>query len=373
MEKDEYYFSTSDLVVGYNKQPLISDINIKLKRGEILTLIGPNGGGKSTILKSICKYLDKIAGTIYIDNQDLKNVSFKSLSTKLSVVLTERIKTELMTCYDVVAAGRYPYTNSFGILTEKDHEMVEKCLERVGALDIKNRDFSMISDGQKQRIMLARAICQEPEIIILDEPTSFLDIRHKIELLDILHEMAKEENIAVIMSLHEIDLAPKISDYVMCVKGETIYKFGKPKDIFNNELIKELYDLKEGSYNYLFGSVELEKPNTDPDIFVISGGGSGVSYFRELQKLNKAFISGILYENDIDYVLATDLATEIIKIPAFEMINDLIIDEAKKAIDKCSIIIDTHPIIGPLNSFLLDLTQYAKENNKTIIDNLEEI
>lgn len=135
----------------------------------------------------------------------------------MSVVLTEKIKTEMMTCRDVVAMGRYPYTNYFGKLTNEDEEIVTESLRKVSATDIENKDFSQISDGQRQRIMLARAICQKPEIIVLDEPTSFLDIRHKIELLDILQEMAVRDKVAVIVSLHEIELAAKVADYVMCI------------------------------------------------------------------------------------------------------------------------------------------------------------
>lgn len=115
----------------------------------------------------------------------------------------------MMTCRDVVAMGRYPYTNYFGRLTKEDEVIVNESLKKVSALDIAENDFSQISDGQRQRIMLARAICQKPEVIVLDEPTSFLDIRHKIELLDILQEMAVKDNVAVIVSLHEIELAAK--------------------------------------------------------------------------------------------------------------------------------------------------------------------
>src|SRR5699024_9588110 len=129
------------------------------------------------------------------------------LAKRVAVVLTDRIHPELMTCGEVVAMGRYPYTNALGRLTAQDREIVARAMERVHALDLAEQDFTTLSDGQRQRIMLARALCQEPEVLILDEPTAYLDIRHKIELLDILREMAHEKGITVIMSLHEIDLA----------------------------------------------------------------------------------------------------------------------------------------------------------------------
>lgn len=140
----------------------------------------------------------------------MARMSNKEVSKKLAVVLTERMRPELMTCEDIVATGRYPYTGTLGILSASDKEKVRAAMETVHAWDLKDRDFTAISDGQRQRILLARAICQEPEIIVLDEPTSFLDIRHKLELLTILKKMVLENQLTVIMSLHELDLAQKI-------------------------------------------------------------------------------------------------------------------------------------------------------------------
>lgn len=244
----EYYFHLDHLTVGYDKKPLIKDICIGIEKGEIVTLIGPNGSGKSTILKSITRQLKLVGGNVEFDGKNLHELSFRELSTKMAVVLTERMKPELMTCHDIVATGRYPYTGRLGMLTREDEEKVEKAMRAVHAEELGGRDFNAISDGQRQRVLLARAICQEPEVIILDEPTSFLDIRHKLELLAILRRMAKEKGITVIMSLHEIDLAQKISDKVVCVKGDRIAGFGNPEEIFTEEKIRELYGIDNGYY-----------------------------------------------------------------------------------------------------------------------------
>ena len=216
----EYYIKMKDLAVGYQGNALISDINLKIKKGEIVTLIGPNGAGKSTILKSITRQLKLIGGEVYIDSEEIRKLSYKEMAVKAAVMLTERMKPELMTCHDIVATGRYPYTGRLGILSREDERKVDEALEAVHAQELGIRNFQEISDGQRQRVLLARAICQEPEVMILDEPTSYLDIRHKLELLAILRKMAKENGITVIMSLHEIDLAQKISDQVICVKGD---------------------------------------------------------------------------------------------------------------------------------------------------------
>ena len=299
-----YFFYTDQLTVGYDGKPLIKEINIQLNKGEILTLIGPNGAGKSTILKSITRQLSLISGTVYLEQEQMSRMTNREVSKKLAVVLTERMRPELMTCEDVVSTGRYPYTGTLGILSAEDKEKVKSAMEMVHAWDLKDRDFTAISDGQRQRILLARAICQEPEIIILDEPTSFLDIRHKLELLAILKKMVLEKQMTVIMSLHELDLAQKISDQVICVHGDHIEKYGAPEEIFTSDYIRKLYGITRGSYNAEFGCVEMEPPAGKPEVFVIGGNGSGIPVYRKLQRQGIPFVTGVLHTNDADYQVA---------------------------------------------------------------------
>ena len=200
----EYYFHLDQLTVGYNGKPLIDQIQVGIHKGEIVTLIGPNGSGKSTILKSITRQLKILGGKVLYEENDLHKLSYKELSTRMAVVLTERMRPELMTCHDIVATGRYPYTGRLGILSREDEDKVDEAMRIVHAEELGSRDFNAISDGQRQRVLLARAICQEPEIIVLDEPTSFLDIRHKLELLSILRSMAKEKGITVSALSHHV-------------------------------------------------------------------------------------------------------------------------------------------------------------------------
>lgn len=359
----EYYFKTEDLAVGYDGKILIHDINVQLGKGKILTLIGPNGAGKSTILKSITRQLETIRGTVSVNDQGIDSWSPREVAKQMAVVLTDRIRPELMTCSEVVAMGRYPYTNMFGKLTSKDMDVVREALWRVHALELADQDFMTLSDGQRQRIMLARAICQEPEIIVLDEPTAYLDIRHKIELLDILREMAQKKDITVIMSLHEIDLAIKISDYLLCVKGDTIEAFGPPDIVLENHTIEHLYGLQNGSYNLLFGSVELAKPKGKPKIFVIAGGGYGIPCYRALQKQEISFATGILYENDVDCQVALELSDHVVVAPAFEEMTDIQFQEASELMLQCEAVVDAGTPVGTLNqrnSRLLRLAEVKK-------------
>ena len=360
----DYFFSTSDLSVGYNGKALIHDINIHIAPGEIVTLIGPNGSGKSTILKSITRQLKIVSGRVWIQQEELERINYKTLAKRMAVVLTERMKPELMTCRDVVATGRYPYTGRLGLLTPEDEEKVTAAMKRVHALELGDRDFDAISDGQRQRVLLARAICQEPEIIVLDEPTSYLDIRHKLELLSILRSMAKEKGITVIMSLHEIDLAQKISDKIICVKGEIISRFGTPAEVFSEEVIRELYGLDQGSYNVDFGSIELPPPQGEPEVMVISAGGTGIPIFRQLQKDNIAFCTGVLFTNDMDYAVARHLASRVITARPYHPIPPETMAEAEAAMERCRLVIDAGVEIGEGNAGIGELLTLAKEKGK---------
>ena len=355
------YFHTQDLSVGYDGRALIHDINIQVEKGKILTLIGPNGAGKSTILKSITRHLAKICGQVYIDRQEIYAWSARELAKRVAVVLTDRIHPELMICGEVVAMGRYPYTNALGHLTARDREIVAQAMERVHALDLAEQDFTTLSDGQRQRIMLARALCQEPEVLILDEPTAYLDIRHKIELLGILREMAHERGITVIMSLHEIDLATKISDYLLCVKGDTIEAFGPPEDILAEGVIERLYDIQRGSYNLLFGSVELAKPRGEPQVFVVGGGGQGVACYRALQKRQLPFAAGILFDNDVDCQVARELSDHVVTAPAFEPMTEEHYRRAADLLLRCACVIDAGTPVGTLNRMNGRLLALARE------------
>ena len=250
------FLETKKLSVGYDGKPLIRDVCLQVQRGKIVTLIGPNGSGKSTILKTIVGQLSKVSGTVLLEGAPMERCGQKEIAKRMAILMTERIHPELMTCYDVVSTGRYPYTGALGLLGKEDKRIVEESLELVHGRDMADRPFDAISDGQRQRILLARALCQTPEIIVLDEPTSYLDIRYKLELLTILKTMVREKNLAVLMSLHELDLAQRVSDTVVCVSGDRIDRMGPPEEIFSNDYIARLYHMEPGKYDPCFDTLE---------------------------------------------------------------------------------------------------------------------
>ena len=368
MASEEFYFYTKGMTVGYGGVPLIRDIELKIRRGEILTLIGPNGAGKTTILRSIIRQLPLIGGAVYLDGKDISSFTGNDLAHRLSVVLTERVRPELMTCEDVVSTGRYPYTGRFGVLDKEDRKLVQESMELVHIQELKDRDFRQTSDGQKQRVMLARALCQQPEVLVLDEPTSYLDIRYKLEFLSVIQKMAKESKLTVIMSLHELDLAERISDRIACVRGDCIDRFGTPEEIFSGGYIPRLYGITAGAYNELTGSLELKKTSGTPEIFVIAGCGHGTPVFRRLQREGIPFATGILWKNDLDYPAARALAARLIAEKSFCQFSEKKLKEAKELMEGCRRVICAPGLEGELNgdmaNGLRELIQYAKERNK---------
>lgn len=357
----EDYIWTENMTVGYGKTPLIRQIGIHVRAGEIVTLIGPNGAGKSTILRSVIRQLGLLEGTVYLDGMPMKGRGEREIAKRMSILMTERIHPELMNCEDVVGTGRYPYTGRMGILTAEDRGKVREAMELVHAWDLASRDFSQISDGQKQRILLARAICQDPSVIVLDEPTSFLDIRHKLELLTILKDLVRRKKVAVLMSLHELDLAQKLSDYIVCVKGEYIERCGTPEEIFTSSYITGLYGITKGSYYAEFGCLEMEPVKGKPQVFVIGGNGSGIPVYRRLQRMGIPFAAGILHENDVDYPIARALASQVISEMPFEPIREETYDRAAEVLASCGQVICCLKEFGTLNDKNRKLAELGRD------------
>ena len=257
---NEFSCEAQDLAVGYGKAPLAEHIALGVRPGQILTLIGPNGAGKSTLLKTLAGQLAPMGGAVLLDGQDLTAYTGSARAQRLALMLPHTRRTELTTCFEFAAAGRIPYTGRLGLLSEADRQAVRDALALVGASALAERDFNCISDGQRQRILLARAICQQPQAILLDEPTSFLDIKGKIELLTILQILAHEQNLAVIVSLHELDMAQKIADAVVCVSPARVSAVLTPEQAFAPENIQSLYGLTAAQYQAAFGPAKPAKP-----------------------------------------------------------------------------------------------------------------
>lgn len=361
---DAEQLTMRDLTVGYDRIPLIKNINLGVRPGEILTLIGPNGSGKSTILKTITKQLKTIGGSVFLGKESMRELTDSEISRHLSMVMTERIHTELLSGRDVVATGRYPYTGRLGILSQQDWKKVDEAIALVHAGEVQQQDFRRISDGQRQRLMLARAICQDTQVLILDEPTSYLDMGFKLDILTTIRMLARKKNLAVIMSLHELDLAQKISDTIACVKGDRIDRVGTPEEIFSGDYVQQLYGVKSRQFDPQTGQAFLERPEGAPEVFVIGGGGTGLAVYNRLQRQNIPFAAGILQENDVEYAAASALAACVFSEKAFFPVSEETFLRAKQMLGSCKTCICALTEFGPYNEKNRQLFEYAKKLGK---------
>ena len=358
--------TTENLTVGYDGKALIEDINISGDKGILLCILGPNGAGKTTILRTLSGLLKKVDGQVYLNDKNLEDVDSKTKAKELSVVLTNRFSGGLMTVYELVSMGRYPHTGFFGKLTKKDIEKVNEALETVNGLHLIHRIFDELSDGEKQKILIARALVQEPDIIVLDEPTTHLDIRHRLELVEILKTLSKEKGISVILSLHEIDIALKSCDRVLLVSDRKIQAYGTVEEVVDEEVIKQLYKIENACYNNLLGSIEIKNIYKEK-VFVLAGAGYGIPIYRVLTKNNIGFKTGVLFKNDVDYEIARTMGIDICSVNPFMEIEESHIAKAIDMIDSSTCFIDSGVNIGKSNKDYIGLMEYAIEKNKKII------
>ena len=247
MNQESMRLEARQLRVGYPKKTVAADVEFTVHSGEILALVGPNGAGKSTLMKSIAGQLALQGGTVLLSGKNMTQLSPNETAKELSLLLTGQAIPELMTCREVVAAGRYPYTGKMGILGSEDWAKVDAAMARLHAEELAERPFDAISDGQRQRILLARALCQEPRVLVLDEPTAYLDIRYQLELVEALRSLAREEGLAVVVSLHELNLVRRCADRVLCLKNGRVDRLDTTQAVFSGDYLEELFDLPAGS------------------------------------------------------------------------------------------------------------------------------
>jgi iron complex transport system ATP-binding protein len=226
---------TRDLAVGYRtrrtRRAVLEHVNVAVDSGELVCLLGPNVIGKSTLLRTIARMQPALWGSVELGGADLHSVSQPELARRLGVVLTERVAVEALTVRQIVGLGRYPYTGWFGGLTDRDRVVVEWGIDAVGARHLADRDFSRLSDGERQRVMIARALAQEPMLLLLDEPTAFLDVPSRVELMGLLRQLTRDRSLAVVASTHDFELALRTADTIWLVMpgGEVVT--GAPEDV----------------------------------------------------------------------------------------------------------------------------------------------
>lgn len=236
---------TENLHIGYKDKAILPPINVSLKEGNLIALIGPNGAGKSTLFKTLTAHIKPIKGSIKLFGKELTDYSSKEKARLIGLVLTERPDDMFLKVYDVVASGRCPYTDFFGKIGKEDEKIIQESLDIVGINKLKDRYFNTLSDGEKQKVMIAKTLAQNTPIIFMDEPTAFIDYPSKIELFSLMKMLTKERNKTIIFSSHDLELLLRYTDDIWLIsKGKQLIS-AKKDDLIGNEILKEYFNLKE--------------------------------------------------------------------------------------------------------------------------------
>lgn len=258
---------TANLSVGYQARTVLSSLNLNLEKGQITCLLGPNGSGKSTLIRTLAGIQKPLMGMVSLQGTNLREVTPKTLAKQLSLVLTDRIAPGNLTVYGLVSLGRFPYTTWMGSLSDEDKDVIRWALEITGTLQFANRHIGELSDGEKQKVMIARALAQQTDLIILDEPTAHLDSPNRIEIFHLLGELVSSGHRAILISTHDIDTAIANADKLWLVANESISQ-GAPEDLVLDGRLENAFTKEGLSFNYSLGRFEKAVNNNGLKVLV---------------------------------------------------------------------------------------------------------
>ncbi|NLB70509.1 MAG: ABC transporter ATP-binding protein [Chloroflexi bacterium] len=281
--------STQDLKIGYTNgksshKVVASGLNLQLIEGEFVCLVGPNGAGKSTLLRTLTGLLPALEGDVLLDGKKLEQYTRKELANEISVVLTSPIEVGAMTVTELVAMGRFPFTGLFDRMSAKDWEIVHQSLELVGLKDFEKRMIHKLSDGERQKVMIARALAQEPRILVLDEPTAYLDLPGRVSIMNLMHELVVMHGKTVLTSTHDLDLAMRSADrfWLMSQQGEILQ--GAPEDLVLSGDFQRIFARDRISFDLMNGHFSVTG-NSAGEVCLNGGGEVRVWTERALQRV----------------------------------------------------------------------------------------
>ncbi|EPY2284677.1 ABC transporter ATP-binding protein [Clostridium sporogenes] len=242
-----------DFTIGYNNKVIVKNFNLRVDKGDMLTIIGPNGSGKSTVLKAIGRLLKPMEGIIHLDGKLLWDMSNKDIAKEMACLSQHNRAPKDMTIRRIVGFGRNPHKAWFESLNKEDEEIIDWALENTNLKHMENKKITSVSGGETQRAWLAMALAQKPKVLLLDEPTTYLDINNQIEILELVRQLNENLKLTVVMVLHDLNQAAKYSNRVLVLKNGEIQALGKPEEILNKKLIRDVYSVDMNILKNQFG------------------------------------------------------------------------------------------------------------------------
>lgn len=373
----DYHIKINSLNFDYSEKNILNDISLTIKKGTFLSIIGPNGSGKSTLLKNIAKNLEPKSGEIWLETIDLLKLSPAELAKKMAVVPQTFHIDFPFTALETVLMGRTPFLKRFQTETEKDYALAKWAMELTNTWHLKDRSVTEVSGGELQRIVVARALTQEPEIILLDEPTAHLDIQHQMELLELLESLNKTTGLTVVAVLHDLNLASQFSGEVLMMKEGKIFASGKTSEVLNAENIRNVYEMEvllaENPLNQKFNIIPLARSkninseNKNKKIHIICGGGTGIYLIDRLQQLGYTLSAGVLNIGDSDWNKGKKSGIKIIEEAPFAKISEKTFNKNLEAIISSDLVVVTPIPFGLGNLPNLEMALRGAEKGKKVI------
>ncbi len=360
----------------YETIKVLHDISFSIDRGEFVGIIGPNGSGKSTLLKNISRVLKPSEGDIILEGKDIKLFKRRDLARRVAVVPQDGEISFAFTAWEIVLMGRAPYIGRFSQEGERDREIAQRAMQLTDTWDIAHRPFTELSGGEKQRVIIARALTQEPTLLLLDEPTSHLDINYQLEIFDLIKRLNKEEDLTIIAVSHDLNLSSQYCDYLIMLNKGKIFASGRPEEVITADNIKAVYNAEVIIRKDTFSNrpLVIPYPNQKRSLFtktlrvhIICGGGAGQTVISRLCKEGYKITVGALNVKDSDWELAISLGVEVVEEIPFSPIREDTHKLNLRAIEKADVVILTNIPIGHGNMKNLEAAKFALDNNIPLI------
>ena len=240
---DSTALHVKDLSVGYGERTVLDTLNVDIKRGTVTSIVGPNGCGKSTLLRTMSRLLNPTKGEIVLDGKSIHDIPTRKLATQLGLLPQTPIAPDGIVVADLVGRGRTPHQGILGRWSQQDYDIVAEALETTGISDLAERSIDELSGGQRQRVWIAMALAQRTDTLLLDEPTTYLDVKHQLDVLDLLTELNRDRGTTIVMVLHDLNLAARYSDELVAVSGGKVFAHGHPREVITKENVKSVFGI----------------------------------------------------------------------------------------------------------------------------------
>lgn len=367
--------SVDGVTAGYGKKEVLTDVSFKMDPGEFIGVIGPNGCGKSTLVRAITSVISLWKGDILVDDQPIDIMSRKELARNVAVVPQNTYINFPFKVEEIVKMGRTPYLDRFENLGERDFKLLKRAMDVTGTYQFKDRKVNELSGGELQRVITARALSQDPKLLLLDEATSHLDIGHKLEMMDIIKQKCHEEGVGVLSIFHNLDLAARYCERIILVDEGKVHAKGIPEEVLTPPHLRAVYGIEaEVHENPRDGSLYITPARKkdingqkDMRVHVVCGGGSSGKLMKVLVEYGFDVTAGVLNVMDSDYEKAKFLDIETVLAPPFSPMNGSDLENNRELIRRSDVVIGTEFPVGHGNIKNMESIQEAAEMGKHVI------